>query len=143
MGTIGGIVGIIVAAIVLAIVEAVAEGIADGLISDGVSGALGGFAAIPLGPIGGGLTLTSIVLDDLQLHSTIVRSVSVPVKTQVSHSSFGGFSLDLDSGVISADTRAGTDLIWDQAFEKLGPRIPKIGCSQINAVLCLKAWNFG
>jgi len=114
-GLFGGIVGAIVAAVVLAIVEAVAEGIADGLISDGVSGSLGGLPSIPLGPIGGGLTLTSIVLDDLELRSTIVRSVSVPVKNQGSHNSFGGFAVDLDTGVISTDTRTGSDLVWNPA----------------------------
>ncbi len=111
----GGIVGVIVAAVVLAVVEAVAEGIANGLISDGISGSLGGLPAIPLGPIGGGLTLTSIILDDLELRSTIVRSVSVPVKNQGGHTSLSGFAVDLDTGVISADTRAGSDLVWDPA----------------------------
>jgi hypothetical protein len=111
-GLFGGIVGAIVAAIVLAIVEAVAEGVADGMISDGVSGSLGGLPSIPLGPIGGGLTLTSIVLDDLELRSTIVRSVSVPVKNQGCHTSLGGFAADLDTGAISANARTGSDLVW-------------------------------
>jgi hypothetical protein len=111
----GGIVGAIVAAVVLAVVEAVAEGIASGLISDGISGSIGGLPAIPLGPIGGGLTLTSIVLDDLELRSTIVRSLSVPVKNQGNHTSLIGFSVDLDTGVISTDTRVGSDLVWNPA----------------------------
>ncbi|MBN1447325.1 MAG: hypothetical protein JXA28_05290 [Bacteroidetes bacterium] len=114
-GLFGGIVGAIVAAVVLAIVEAVAEGIADGMISDGISGSLGGLPAIPLGPIGGGLTLTNVVLDDLELRSTIVRSVSVPVKNQGGHTSFVGFAMDLDSGAITTDTRAGSDLVWNPA----------------------------
>ena len=119
----GGIVGAIVAAVVLAIVEAVAEGIADGLISDGISGAIGGIPAIPLGPIGGGLTLTSIVLDDLELRSTIVRSVSVPVKSQGSHSSPAGFAVDLDTGLITADVRYQSDLVWEpgSALSANGP----------------------
>ncbi|MBN8414371.1 hypothetical protein LCL99_02215 [Halomonas denitrificans] len=111
-GLFGGIVGVIVAAVVLAIVEAVAEGIADGLISDGLSGAIGGLPAIPLGPIGGGLTLTDIVLDDLELRSNIVRSVSVPVKHQGGHVAAGGFSLDLDTGIVSPELRPGADLAW-------------------------------
>jgi hypothetical protein len=111
----GGIVGAIVAAVVLAIVEAVAEGIADGLISDGISGSLGGLPSIPLGPIGGGLTLSSIVLDDLELRSTIVRSVSVPIKNQGGYTSLGGFAVDLDTGVISGGARAGSDLVWNPA----------------------------
>jgi hypothetical protein len=114
-GLFGGIVGAIVAVVVLAIVEAVAEGVADGMISDGISGSLGGLPSIPLGPIGGGLTLTSIVLDDLELRSTIVRSVSIPVKNQGGYISVGGFAVDLDTGVISADTRAGSDLVWNPA----------------------------
>jgi len=60
----GGIIGVIVAAIVLAVIEAVAEGIVDNLISGGIGGALGGLPAIPLGPIGGGLTLNTVILDD-------------------------------------------------------------------------------
>lgn len=92
-----------------------AEGIASGLISDGISGSIGGLPAIPLGPIGGGLTLMSIVLDDLELRSTIVRSLSVPVKNQGNHTSLIGFSVDLDTGVISADTRVGSDLVWNPA----------------------------
>lgn len=114
-GLFGGIIGAIIAAILLAIVEAVAEGVADGMISDGISGSIGGLPSIPLGPIGGGLTLTSIVLDDLELRSTIVRSLSVPVKTQGGHISIGGFAVDLDAGTISADTRAGSDLAWNPA----------------------------
>ncbi len=114
-GLFGGIVGAIVAAIVLAIVEAVAEGIANGLISDGISGSLGGIPSIPLGPIGGGLTLTNVVLDDLELRSTIVRSVSVPIKNQGSNTFTSGFSVDIDTGVISADIRTGSDLVWDPA----------------------------
>jgi len=111
----GGIIGVIIAAVLIAIVEAVAEGIANGLVSDGLSGSLGGLPSIPLGPIGGGLTLTNVVLDDLELRSTIVRSVSVPVKSQGSHISLTGFSIDLDTGVISTDTRPGSDLVWNPA----------------------------
>jgi hypothetical protein len=111
----GGIVGAIVAAVVLAIVEAVAEGIADGMISDGISGSLGGLPSIPLGPIGGGLTLMSIVLDDLELRSTIVRSVSVPIKNQGGHTSVNGFAVDLDTGLISADIRTASDIVWNPA----------------------------
>ena len=114
-GLFGGIVGVIIAAVVLAIVEAVAEGIADGLISDGISGAIGGLPAIPLGPIGGGLTLSSIVLDDLELRSSIVRSVSVPVKHQGGNVGLEGFSVDLDSGALSAGVLPGTDLAWNPA----------------------------
>ncbi|NVK21534.1 MAG: hypothetical protein HWD86_03370 [Kangiellaceae bacterium] len=108
----GGIVGAIVAAIVLAIVEAVAEGIANGLITDGITGALGSLPAIPLGPIGGGLTLDNIILDDLELRSSIVHSLSVPIKTQGSFRSNNNFALDLDTGVISSNTRVSSDLVW-------------------------------
>lgn len=110
-----GIAGVVVAAIVLAIVEAVAEGIVDNLISGGISGALGSIPAIPLGPIGGGLTLTSIVLDDLELRCSIIRSVSVPVKNQGSHTSLAGFSVDIDDGTITAGLSQEIDLVWDPA----------------------------
>jgi hypothetical protein len=122
-GWIGGIIGVIVAAIVLAIVEAVADGVVDNLISGGIGGALGGLPSIPLGPIGGGLTLTSVVLDDLELRAHIIRSVSVPVKNQGSHSSLVGFTIDLDNGTIGSNILTGTDLIWepDQGLSTNGP----------------------
>src|SRR6185369_9430208 len=108
----GGIIGVIVAAIVLAVVEAVAEGIVNNLISGGIGGALGGIPAIPLGPIGGGLTLNTVILDDLELRCAITRSLSVPVKTQGSHISLGGFSVDLDTSTVSADEAPTSDLTW-------------------------------
>ncbi len=111
----GGIVGVIVAAIVLVIVEAVAEGIVDNLIAGGIGGALGGIPSIPLGPIGGGLTLTSVILDDLELRCSIIRSLSVPIKSQGSHTSLSGFTVDLDAGTIGSGVVFGTDLIWDPA----------------------------
>lgn len=112
-GLFGGIVGVIVAAIVLAIVESVAEGIADNLISSGISGALGGIPAVPLGPIGGGLTLTSLLLDDLELRCSIIRSLSVPVKNQGSYVSAAGFTVDLDTGLVRTTVLPGTDLVWN------------------------------
>lgn len=112
-GLFGGIVGVIVAAIVLAIIEAVAGGIVDGLLSGGISGALGGIPAIPLGPIGGGLTLSSVVLDDFELRGSIVRSVSVPVKSQGSLTAAARLGLDLDDGLWGSTIVPGTDLICD------------------------------
>lgn len=111
-GLFGGIIGAIVAVIVLAIVEAVAEGIVNGLVAGGIGGALA-IPPIPLGPIGGGLTLTGVILDDLELRSSIIRSLSVPVKNQGSHSSLDGFTVDLDTGDIADDVVYGTDLVWD------------------------------
>jgi hypothetical protein len=108
----GGIVGAIVAAVVLAIVEAVAEGIVDNLVAGGIGGALGGIPAIPLGPIGGGITLNAVVLDDLELRCAIVRSLDVPVKSQGTHQSLSGFTVDLDGGGVRSDVRPETDLIW-------------------------------
>ena len=108
----GGIVGVIVAAVVLAIVEAVAEGLVNGLISGGIGGALGGIPAIPLGPIGGGLTLDTVILDDLELRCAITRSVSVPIKTQGSYVSFTPFSVDLDTGNVTATETVSSDLTW-------------------------------
>jgi len=109
----GGIVGAIVAAIVLAIVEAVAEGIVNNLVTSGFAGSLSGLASLPLGPIGGGLTMTSVVLDDLELRGSIVRSVSVPVKNQGGNISLAGFTVDLDAGTIDSAELPGTDLVWD------------------------------
>ncbi len=111
-GLFGGIAGVIVAAVVLAIVEAVAGGIVDNLISDGIGGALGGVPAIPLGPIGEGLTLDSLILDDLELRCAITRSLSVPVKSHGSHQSSTGFSVDLDTSTVSATERSTSDLTW-------------------------------
>jgi len=36
----------------------------------------------------------------------LLRSLSVPVKTQGSHVSFDGFSVDLDTGAVTAAERA-------------------------------------
>lgn len=111
----GGIVGAIVAAVVLAIVEAVAEGIVDNLVAEGIGGSLGGLPAIPLGPIGGGLTISSVILDDLELRCAILRSLSVPVKSQGSRTALTGFSVDLDDGTVDAGLLAGADLVWNPA----------------------------
>ncbi len=110
----GGVVGVIVAAIVLAIVESVAEGIANNLIATGIGGALA-IPPIPLGPIGGGLTLDSVILDDLELRCAIVRSYSVPVKNSGTYRSSGAFTVDLDSGTVTPGTGTNpeTDLIWN------------------------------
>lgn len=112
-GLFGGIIGVIVAAIVLAIVEAVAEGVVNTLVAGGISGSIGATAAIPLGPIGGGLTLTAVILDDLELRGSIIRSVSVPIKSQGGYASLPGFSIDLDTGAVSSGTVLGTDLVWN------------------------------
>ena len=112
-GLFGGIIGVIVAAIVLAIVEAVAEGVVNGLIAGGIGGPLGAIPAVPLGPIGAGLDVVGVDLDDLELRSSIIRSLSVPVKNQGSHTSLDGFTVDLDTGAIADDVVYGTDLVWD------------------------------
>lgn len=135
----GGIIGVIVAAIVLAIVEAVAGGIVDNLISGGIGGSLGAIPPIPLGPIGGGLTLTSIILDDLELRCSIIKSVSVPVKNQGSYTSLTGFAVDLDDGTITASADASCDLIWDPtrgilANESAGLRITGASFSSLTPV---------
>jgi len=114
-GLFGGIIGVIVAAIVLAIVEAVAESIASGTVSSGISGSLGMIPAIPLGPLGGGITLDNVILDDLELRCSIIRSLSVPVQSQGSRTSLTGFAVDLDTSVISASATAQSDLVWNPA----------------------------
>lgn len=109
----GGIIGAIIAAIVLAIVEAVAEGIVNNLVAGGIGGALGGIPAIPLGPIGGGLTLNTIILDDLELRCSIIRSVSVPTKNTGSYGSMAAFAIDLDTGIVHSGAFAAADLVWN------------------------------
>ena len=111
----GGIVGVIVAAVVLAITESVVEGVADGLISSGISSSLGSFSSIPLGPIGAGLAMTSLVLDDLELRGSIVRAPAVPVRNSGTFTATGGRSFDLDAGTSSPTPLPGTDLVWDPA----------------------------
>ncbi|UVI32902.1 hypothetical protein [Paenibacillus spongiae] len=111
----GGIIGAIVAAIVLSILETLGEGIANHLIA-GVISAPYNLPAIPLGPIGGGITLNSVILDDLELHCSIIRSSSVPVKNQGSYSSLTGFTVDLDSGTIRSNVSPETDLIWNPSM---------------------------
>jgi hypothetical protein len=109
----GGIIGAIIAAIVLAIIEAVAEGLVNDLIAGGIGGSLGAIPAIPLGPIGNGLALSSVILDDLELRCSILRSVTVPVKDHGSHSSLTGFSVDIDQGNVTATTVPASDLVWN------------------------------
>lgn len=115
----GGIIGAIIAAIVLAVVEAVAEGIVDNLVGDGIGGSLGNIPPVPLGPIGGGLALASVILDDLELRCSILRSLSVPIKSQGTHVAgagpAAGFWADLDAGVTGGSGLPSADLVWDPA----------------------------
>jgi hypothetical protein len=62
------------------------------------------------------------VLDDLELRSSIVKSVSVPVKSSGDHGSFTGFAIDLDTGSVSASPAIESDLQWNPAsgFTSLG-----------------------
>jgi hypothetical protein len=112
-GWIGGVVGAIVAAIVLVIVKAIAEGIVSNMISGSIGGSLGGLPTVPLGPIGSSLGLSEVILDDLELRCSIVRSLSVPVKSSGSYSSLVGFTVDLDTGTIRNNIIPETDLVWD------------------------------
>jgi hypothetical protein len=108
-----GIVGTIVAAIVLAIVTSIAEGVVDNLISTNISGSIGDIPAVPLGPIGNGLSMTSVLLDDLEFRCSILKSITIPVKSSGHHTGFAAFALDLESGVIRTTPNRSTDLIWD------------------------------
>jgi hypothetical protein len=114
-GLFGGIIGAIVAAIVLAITESVIDGVANSLISSGISGSLGSFSSIPLGPIGSGLQMAALVLDDLELRGSIVRAPSVPVRNQGALTTLATLAFDLDNGSTSPDVLAGTDLVWNPA----------------------------
>lgn len=114
-GLFGGIIGAIVGAIVPAIVESVAEGIAGKMASDAFTNATSSIPPLPLGPIGAGLTLSSIVLDDLEMRGPINRSLNLPVKNSGQHMGNGAFTLDLDSGTTFAanSTRTSLDLAWN------------------------------
>lgn len=116
-GLFGGVAGAIVAAIVLAIVEAIAEGIVENMATDAFNNVAADIPPIPLGPVGAGLTLSNLVLDDLELRGPIVRSLKMPVKSSGTHTSLAGFTIDLDTGHVRApgDVRFETDLIWNPA----------------------------
>jgi hypothetical protein len=109
----GGIIGAIIAAIVLAVVEAVAEGIVNDLVAGGIGGSLSAIPAIPLGPIGNGLAMSSVILDDLELRCSILRSVTVPIKHQGGRTSLAGFSVDIDTGNVTTNPVAASDLTWN------------------------------
>lgn len=116
-GLFGGIVGAIVGAIVPAIVESIVEGMAERMATDAFNNATSTIPPIPLGPIGAGLTLTSILLDDLELRGPIQRSLKLPIKSQGQHTASAGFTLDLDSGTVhpGTSTQASIDLDWEPA----------------------------
>ena len=67
--------------------------------------------------------MTNVILDDLELRSTITHSISVPVRNRGSHVSASGFTIDLDTGTVSPTPVAATDLIWNQSigFATSGP----------------------
>lgn len=96
----------------LAIVEAVAEGIVNNLVGSGISGSLGAIPAIPLSPLGGGINIDSVILDDLELRCSIIRSSSVPVKNHGQISAPSGWSIDLDTGEVRGEVFANADLTW-------------------------------
>lgn len=110
----GGIIGVIVAAIVTAIVEAIIGGIADNLIGDGLTEATTDIPSMPLGPIGESLSAASLLLDDMELHGSIVRSHSTPIKSAGHHVIQNGFGIDLDSGQIKplSSNDYNCDLWW-------------------------------
>lgn len=116
-GLFGGIVGLIVGAIVPAIAESIAEGMADKMLSDAFNSATGSIPPVPLGPVGSGLTMSSILLDDLELRGPVARNAQLPIKSQGQLSLTGGLCLDLDSGHTYplASTRASIDLAWNPA----------------------------
>jgi hypothetical protein len=113
----GGVIGAIVGAIVPAIVESVAEGMAERMASEAFSEATGNIPPIPLGPIGAGLSLGSVILDDLELRGPIQWSNVFPQKSAGQHMATGAFTLDLDAGTIhpAGSLLAKIDLAWDRA----------------------------
>ena len=97
-GLFGGIVGAIVGAIVVGIVKGVIKGIANDIISTGITSGLDAIPPFPLGPIGSGLNLSTILLDDLELRGNIIRSFNIPILSRGQESSQGAFALNLDNG---------------------------------------------
>lgn len=116
-GLFGGIVGAIVGAIVPAVVEAVAEGIADDMLGSAITNAIGGIPTLPLGPLGSGITLSQLILDDLELRGPVQRALQLPIVSQGHHVASGGFTLDLDQGVVHGahSNSPKIDLDWDPA----------------------------
>lgn len=113
----GGIIGVIVAAIVTAIVEAIIGGIADNLIGDGLSDATSDIPSMPLGPIGEALSAASILIDDMELHGSISRRHSTPVKSAGQREIASGFGINLDNGQIKPllSNDYDCDLWWDMS----------------------------
>lgn len=94
----GGIVGAIVGAIILSVVKGVVVGIADNILSSGITAGLGNIPPFPLGPIGAGLNLSSLLLDDLELRGNIIRTLNVPILNIGRESSLSSFALSLYNG---------------------------------------------
>jgi hypothetical protein len=117
-GLFGNLIGAIVGAIVPAVVEAVVEGLVDGMLSSSIGNNLGGeIASFPLGPIGRGITLKSLTLDDLELRGPVQRSLALPTKSSGEFVGLNGFTLDLDAGTVHGanNTSAKIDLRWHPA----------------------------
>ena len=116
-GLFGGLVGAIVGIIVPAVVEAVAEGMADDMLSTALTDGVGSIPPLPLGPIGSGMTLNNLILDDLELRGPVLRQLALPVRSQGSHVATAGFTLDLDAGTVHGPNHnaARIDLDWDPA----------------------------
>lgn len=135
-GLFGGIIGAIVGAIVPAIVESIVEGMADKMASDAFANATSNIPPVPLGPIGSGITISSLILDDLELRGPIQRALGIPVKNSGHRVMSGAFSLDLDDGSIHGvnSALASIDLAWN----------PVTGFDTKNgAGLTVTGWSYG
>ena len=131
---VGRVVGIIVAAILLAILKAAAGSIAGNLAAGALADTLDGMPGIPLGPIGEGLEVTDVILDDLEFRGSIIRSFSVPVINEGRHLAADGFTLDLDTGTIGTSVGFATDLVWE----------PNVGLSTVGpTALSITGTAFG
>jgi hypothetical protein len=109
----GGAPGMTTAMIVLVIIQAVANSLAHNQVANAVNNALV-IPPAPLGPVGGGIIINDLILDDLELHCSIVKS-AIPVRNSGEYSSAGAFTLDLDTGEIDSAVVPETDLVWDPA----------------------------
>jgi hypothetical protein len=111
----GGVIGGIVAIIVVEVIKSIVESVANNILGSRLTDSLPTIPPIPLGPIGAGLAMSSVVLDDLELRGSIIRSLSIPIKNTGKYETFGSFSLDLETGAIYNEnsSMAGIDLSWN------------------------------
>jgi hypothetical protein len=138
-GVLLGAIGMAVGLVAVLIADVVADVVADSIAASAIAGS-GVLApvAFPLG-FGAGLTIDTVVLDDLQLAGEVVPLVEMPVRSTGSVLLPLGTCIDLDSGAISpAGLAARTpDLCWGSGSTGIGLS------AQNNAALASFARSYG